>query len=157
MSASRSFWRREWFPGATAVFVALAMIWLAGAPFELDRGVREALTLIEPRGHLARFPTRFRWSEVADALAYEVSVWRLQVGANPKAEGSLAPGWDTRELLFRQRGGKTTLELHFDSGMRPGSGLYRWEVRALGSRGRSLAAEVEFRVGSELDGQARPE
>lgn len=122
----------------TALAIALAMVYLAGNPFALDAGVPPGFALIEPQGELAGFPARFRWSEAPGALVYEVSVWRLEESA--------------RELLFRQRGTGNSVEVRFDNGARPGEGSYRWEVRALGIRGREVAAEGEFRVKPDATG-----
>jgi hypothetical protein len=126
-------WDREWFPTAAALAIGAAIVWLAGAPFEIrERPPRPALRLLEPAGELHEFPSRFAWTPVEGAAGYEISLT------------ALAP---EERLVFRQRGGSSVLDLDFDAGAEPGPGLYRWEVLAL--RGGSVAARgsAEFRVG----------
>jgi hypothetical protein len=106
-------------PTIVAGVVAAGMLWLAGEPFTLvEGGARTlelpAIPLQEPRGDLEAFPVRFQWQPVRGADLYEITVARE----------------DAAEMLFRQRGNTTLLELDWDSGDEPPPGDYVWEVIA---------------------------
>ena len=88
------------------------MIWLAAGPLEPDLADK-GLLLPRPGTH-AEFPQRFSWTAVPGADVYEISV-------TDRASG---------ELLFRQAGETTVLDLHFEPTQAPPPGSYAWEVRA---------------------------
>lgn len=117
MSESPTF--GQLLPTVVAGVVAAGLLWLAGEPFPVVEGGLQpldlpAIPLEEPRGEYPSFPVRFEWREVRGADLYEITV------ARPEAE----------EVLFRQRGNTTLLELDWDAGSEPPPGEYVWEVIA---------------------------
>jgi len=133
MSESPSF--RQLLPTIVAGVVAAGMLWLAGEPFTLVEGGPQAvelpaIPLHEPRGELPSFPVRFEWREVRGADLYEITV------ARPEAE----------EVLFRQRGNTTLLELEWDAASEPPPGEYVWEVIATRKGFPVALGAGEFRV-----------
>jgi hypothetical protein len=129
-------------PTATAVGVALVMLFLASNPFDPPAdgaGGAAALppvSLLVPRGELAGFPGEFRWKPVRGADRYEITVHRMP------ADGA---GGEP-ELLFRQRGETAFLEVDWDPGSAPPPGRYVWQVVAE-RRGFPVAAGAgEFAV-----------
>jgi hypothetical protein len=119
---------RSWMPMATAVFIATAMVWLAGAPLQAAR-FQGAVLLEAPPGDLAMFPHRFAWAPVPGADTYEITVVR-----------------NREEILFRQRGPSTVLDVSFDAEHEPPPGRYVWEVQAMRGGQALGAARGEFRV-----------
>lgn len=140
--------RRPWAPAAVAGALALVLVWLSADPLALrpqdvepggplwwggDLFLRvPKIVLHEPRGDLAKFPRRFRWSAVDGADSYEVLFGEDRRGSPP---------------LARTRRSGTFLDLAFeDSSATPGYGDYVWDVRA--RRGEEILARglARFRV-----------
>ena len=120
MSESPSFGRL--LPTVVAGVVAAGMLWLAGEPFTLQEGGLRpielpVIQLHEPQGEHPAFPVHFEWQPVRGADLYEITV-----AADGAAEGA--------EVLFRQRGNTTVLELDWDPESEPPPGAYVWEVIA---------------------------
>jgi hypothetical protein len=110
----------------------LVLIWLAGDPLALrPEDVREdgplwwagdaflrvpAVRMLEPRGDVSGFPSRFRWKKVPGATLYELALGPDVRGAAP---------------LARTSGASPSVDVVLDPGMpAPRPGDYVWEIRA---------------------------
>jgi hypothetical protein len=107
------------------------LVWLAGDPLALrPEDVREggrlwwageaflrvpAVRMLEPRGDVAAFPSRFRWGTVPGATLYELAFGPDAPGAPP---------------LARSSGASPNVDLVLEPASIPGTGAYVWEVRA---------------------------
>ena len=120
--------RRKWTPSVLAAGIAVGMVWLSGAPFDPPAAF-PTHALVTPLGDTAGFPRHFEWSQVAGAEEYEVSVLTA-----------------AEELVFRQRGPSTVLDVEIEPGREPPPGDYRWEVRALQGTETLARALGDFRV-----------
>lgn len=133
---------KPWLPTVIAGLIAVAMLWLASNPFVPTNAVQTVavptLALLAPGASAATFPETFEWAAVSGADAYVISVHALTEAG-------------TQELLFRQRGSTTALELAWDEGGAPPAGRYTWEVLALRLEMPVAVGTGEFVVGQAAD------
>ena len=114
-------------PLLTAVVIAAGMLWLAGAPFDVEELREEAardFEILAPSGELAEFPREFRWTAHPTRDFYEIIVRR-------------AAG----DTLFVQQGPATLLQLDFEPGKEPAAGVFEWRVRVF-LRGEAIAEDT---------------
>ena len=116
-----------WPPILVALALGAGMIWLAGGPLEPALG--DAGLLNPAPGPRAEFPRSFSWTPVPGADRYEIVVAQK-----------------SGEVLFRQVGTSTILDLAFDPRESPPPGPYVWAVTAHRGPDALGTATGEFEV-----------